>query len=74
MQKTDAPAVAGYYRTQKWMQCSQTTRISVEIHYRLYMKTNVTIPSKFTILSGEQAKNKQTKIMASIDDEEHKCI
>lgn len=34
----------------------------------------MTIPSKFTILSGEQAENKQTKIIASIDDEEHKCI
>lgn len=39
-----------------------------------FMKSNMNIPSKFTILSAEQAKNKQTKIMASIDDEEHKCI
>lgn len=34
----------------------------------------MTIPSKFMILSGIEAKKTTQKNMASIDDEEHKCI
>lgn len=34
----------------------------------------MTIPSKFTILSGKEAKKPTKKTMAGIDDEEHKCI
>lgn len=66
------------YRAQKWPQCSRTTGyIWVEMYDWLYMKRNMTSPSKFTILSGEEAKKQkkpQKNTMANIDDEEHKCI